>query len=109
MKVKAKRRITIAWVLLFALMPLFVVKGIHHHNEQKIVISHSEKGSVPTSNDECLICQFTLSPFTQVETVQICCIIPVFLFEPIFHLNRLRFRPTYSQCLRAPPFLSFIY
>lgn len=85
-------------------MPFFIVKGIHHHNENEIVISHSEKGSAPGSNDECLLCQFTLSPFTQAETVQICCIIPVFLFEPIYHLDKLSFRPAYSQKLRAPPF-----
>ena len=38
MRVKAKSRIVVAWLLFMTLMPLFVVKAVHHHGESETVV-----------------------------------------------------------------------
>lgn len=103
MRTKTKNRIIVAWVLLIALMPLFIVKSIHYHSEKKMISCHSEKGSAQLPADECVVCQFTLSPFTQGETIQIHCLIPVFSYKPVYRVDKPIHRPIYSPYLRAPP------
>jgi hypothetical protein len=104
MKAKAKSRIVIAWLLFITLMPIFVVKAIHHHEE--ITVCHSDDGQSQHPCDQCPICHFTLSPFTQSESFQVQIIIPIFNCEPIAYVSMKSYQLIYSHNLRAPPSLS---
>lgn len=68
MRVKAKSRIVVAWLLFMTLMPLFVVKAVHHHGESETAVCQSSDGEHSHNPcDQCPVCQFALSPFTQAE------------------------------------------
>ena len=68
MRVKAKSRIVVAWLLFMTLMPLFVVKAVHHHGESETVVCQSSDGEHSHNPcDQCPVCQFALSPFAQAE------------------------------------------
>lgn len=87
MKVRTKNRIAVAWLLLMTLMPVFVVKAMHHH-------------------EEIAVCHFTLSPFTQAESFHIQIIIPLFNYEPVAYMGMKGYQPVHPYNLRAPPSLS---
>ncbi|WP_293667677.1 hypothetical protein [uncultured Parabacteroides sp.] len=106
MRVKAKGKVVIAWLLLMTFMPFFVVKAIHHHEESEIAVCHSEDGHSHSPCDQCSICHFTLSPFTQAESFYAQVIIPVFNLEPVCYVSMMSFQLTYSHKLRGPPFSS---
>ena len=108
MRVKAKSRVIIAWVLFMALMPFFVVKAVHHHEESEIAVCHSEDGHSQNPCDQCPICDFTLSPFTQAESFHTQVIIPVFDYEPVCYVNMVSCQLIDSHDLRAPPYLSIL-
>lgn len=103
MRVKAKNRVLIAWVLFMTLMPFFVVKAIHHHEE--ISICHSDDAHSQNSCEKCPICHFTLSPFMRVESLDSQVIIPLFSYEQISYVNMLTYQLNSSHDLRAPPYL----
>ena len=106
MRVKAKGRIGIAWMLFMTLMPLFVVKTIHHHGKIEIAACQSADGEHShRSCDQCPVCQFTLSPFTQAEDFHAEVIIPVSDYEPVYLAQSMGYRLIHSHYLRAPPFL----
>ena len=106
MEIKAKSRIVIAWVLLITLMPLFVVKAVHFHD--KTSACQSTKGHTHSPGDQCLICQFTLSPFTQAESLQIHVFVSVFDLEPAQYADKVCIAMLYPYHLRAPPTKSYI-
>lgn len=108
MRVKTKGRIVIAWVLFMALMPFFVVKAIHHHKESETVVCHSEDGHSENPCGQCLICHFTLSPFTQAKSFYTQVIIPAFNYEPVYYVNMIGYQLIHSHKLRAPPSLSIL-
>ena len=84
MRENAKGRIFIAWLLLMTLMPFFMVKTFHHHEEDAV-------------------CNFTLSPFTQVETLQLHIVLPVFDYQPEITVDKVCQVKSYPYYLRAPP------
>lgn len=108
MKRKAKSRIVIAWVLLVTLMPLFAVKATHFHESSKTSACQPTKGHSHSPGDQCLICQFTLSPFTQAESFQIQVAVSVFDFEPAQYADKVCITMLYPYHLRAPPTQSYI-
>ena len=55
-KKRQRQRAVIACMLLLTLMPFFLVKAFHVHEEQSCV-SHSP--------ENCTLCLFTLSPFIE--------------------------------------------
>ena len=64
-KKRQRQRAVIACMLLLTLMPFFLVKAFHVHEEQSCV-SHNEQGhSCHDSPENCTICLFTLSPFVE--------------------------------------------
>lgn len=103
MKRKAKSRIIIAWTLLVTLMPLFVVKAIHHHESNDTSACHSSKGHSHTPGDQCLICQFMLSPFIQAESPQIQVFISVLDCRAINYADKDCRTMLHPYHLRAPP------
>ncbi|MCD8184149.1 MAG: hypothetical protein LUE99_14940 [Bacteroides sp.] len=88
MRRRTKSRIIIAWLLLITIMPLFVVKTFHYHESN--TTAKSEKGH--SHNDpcgQCLICQFTLSPFTQTESFQMHVYVSVIDYEPACYADKV--------------------
>ena len=98
MRVKAKSRIVVAWLLFMTLMPLFVVKAVHHHGESKTAVCQSSDGEHSHNPcDQCPVCQFALSPFTQAEA---------FHYKSVYRVQSISWRLIRSHHLRAPPVLS---
>lgn len=107
MRVKAKSRIVIAWLLFMTLMPLFVVKAVHHHGESETAACQSADGEHSHNPcGQCPVCQFTLSPFTQAEAFHAEVIIPVSDYEVVYRVQSISRRLIRSHHLRAPPVLS---
>ena len=101
MRENAKGRIFIAWLLLMTLMPFFMVKTFHHHEED--AVCHSDSGNSHDSSHQCPVCNFTLSPFTQVETLQLHIVLPVFDYQPKKTVDKVCQVKSYPYYPRAPP------
>ena len=56
--------------------------------------------------NQCPVCHFTLSPFTQAESFHIQIIIPLFNYEPVAYMGMKGYQPVHPYNLRAPPSLS---
>lgn len=96
-----RKRKFIAWLLLMTLMPFFMVKTFHHHEED--AVCHSDSGNSHDSSHQCPVCNFTLSPFTQVETLQLHIVLPVFDYQPKITVDKVCQVKSYPYYLRAPP------
>ena len=92
MRENAKGRIFIAF---------FMVKTFHYHEED--AICHSDSGNSHDSSHQCPVCNFTLSPFTQVETLQLHIVLPVFDYQPEITVDKVCQVKSYPYYLRAPP------
>lgn len=101
-----KNRFYFAWVLFLAIMPVFFVKSFHYHTPSVGLhnIGHvHHDGQAQDTCDDCLICQFILSPFTEAVSfdfvftqIPVCC-------EVLIYPDKIGCRPAYSHLLRAPP------
>lgn len=94
------------WLLLAIFTLPFAVKAIHVHSAEE----HSEHGCCPDKShshhdcNDCLICQFALSTFT--ETTFVCYDVSIiyFDFEPIIFLQNNPIQQVIIPYgLRAPP------
>ncbi|MCE9106040.1 hypothetical protein ACTMKN_03910 [Bacteroides pyogenes] len=101
-RLKQKQRAAIAWMLFLMLMPLFVVKATHFHDDTSCAAHHTER-SDNRSADNCEICLFVLSDFTEAESF-------IFhhlqTFVPFIHLvteEKGACVTILSPSLRAPP------
>ncbi|MCF0255951.1 MAG: hypothetical protein HUK10_06655 [Bacteroides heparinolyticus] len=107
MKRKRKYKVIVAWLLLLTLMPFFTVKAIHfHHSEEEASACHSGE-THPHTSDDCAICHFMLSPFTQAESFQIHIFLSVFNYQPVYAADRGCLTILYPYRLRAPPAAPF--
>ena len=107
MRVKAKSRIVVAWLLFMTLMPLFVVKAVHHHGESETVVCQSSDGEHSNNPcDQCPVCQFALSPFAQAEAFHAEIIVSVSDYKSVYRVQSISWRLIRSHHLRAPPVLS---
>jgi hypothetical protein len=97
-----KKRAVLAWVLMMALMPFFVVKAFHHHEEEHAA-SCSHADHPRHSPDDCSICHFSLSLFTEAQSVDFHCILTPIPFEQVVHQDEIVYALSYSHHLRAPP------
>lgn len=104
MRLKAKNRIFIAWLLLVTFMPLFMVKALHHHGEEDATVCHTQDRHSHPTPDHCSICKFTLSPFTQGEIFRLEYIALVTSFIPGVDVREICLLRSYPYQLRAPPF-----
>ena len=106
MRRERKHRVIIAWVLLFALLPMSIVKATHFHDTEEAVPSHSAVPGHPQSGDSgntCPICHFFLSPFIEVPTFHFtfCTqLVAVFIARPCTGTKQA---DKLSLSLRAPP------
>ena len=103
MRDKAKGRIFIAWLLLVTLMPIFMVKTLHHHGEDDTTCHPQGGHSHSSSSHQCPICDFMLSPFIQAEAFQLHIVLPVFDFRPEIRIDKVCRAKSYPYHLRAPP------
>ena len=103
-KKETRMRITIAWLLLVALMPFQVVKSIHYH--ESAVSSSSSQHGCSGDNDfdhSCPICNFTLSPFIHSEIPQLTFVAELLSFVvPVYEKGKV-YVLFHSCGLRAPP------
>ncbi len=102
MRREKKIRIYIAWVLIMALTPFFVVKTFHHHGSGETTsCSHSDTTHNPCN--DCAVCHFSLSFFTQPQPVNFHPILTLIPYEPFTSQDKIVCERTYSHQLRAPP------
>ena len=107
MRVKAKSRIVVAWLLFMTLMPLFVVKAVHHHGESETVVCQSSDGEHSHNPcDQCPVCQLALSPFAQAEAFHAEIIVSVSDYKSVYRVQSISWRLIRSHHLCAPPVLS---
>ena len=100
---RQKYRVTAAYVLLLTLMPLFLVKAFHVHKESEC-ISHSGQRT-HDSEDNCAICLFALSAFTEAENFEFHYLTPGIPVERPVREEKGVMAPFLFQFLRAPPFM----
>ncbi|MDY5813771.1 MAG: hypothetical protein SPJ97_04505 [Bacteroides sp.] len=109
-----RRRSVVAWILLVSLLPLFVVKATHFHDEHGACTAgfhhheghghhHHSDESKQTGNHHCDICLFSLSSFTETAILEFypleCPILPVGF---CYRASRVTAQ-TVTPSLRAPP------
>lgn len=108
MRIKAKYHFLVAWLLIMTLMPFFVVKATHFHKECHTSACQSEDGHAHSSCNQCPICHFALSPFTEAETFEIHIFLSVLAYEPVNYTDEDTLTRIYPYHLRAPPATSLI-
>ena len=69
-----------------------------HKNERK-----RKRQDFHDPSHQCPVCNFTLSPFTQVETLQLHIVLPVFDYQPKITVDKVCQVKSYPYYLRAPP------
>lgn len=114
MKRRCIQRMFLAWLLLATILPMLVVKSIHHHDVPSHISTEQTIHSLAmehtthfcATDNGCPICHFIVSPYTEAETYQFHSVVPYsYLHRPVIHEQETSFRLIYSHGLRAPPFL----
>lgn len=113
MRKKEIQRIVLAWLLLATILPMLVVKSVHHHNAvhastefaiHSLSMEHSTHFSAVDGG--CPICHFIVSPYTEAETYEFHSLVPYITFyRPVIREQGKSFRLIYSHEMRAPPCL----
>ena len=99
---KRKIRAYIAWMLFITFIPFFVVKTFHYHgSEDETSCSHTDHSR--SHAEDCAICKYSLSLFTEPQSVEFHCILTLVPYEPIIYQDKVVCKRTYSHHLRAPP------
>ena len=99
---KKNIRVYIAWMLFMTFIPFFVVKTFHYHgSEDEKSCSHA--GHSHKSSEDCAICQYSLSFFTEPQPVEFHCTLTLVPYEPVVYQDKVVCKRTYSHQLRAPP------
>lgn len=112
MKRRQVQRMFLAWLLLATILPMLVVKSVHHHNavhastELAIHTPEMEHNAHFTAdNNGCPICHFIVSPYTEAETYEFHSIVPyVSFYRPVIREQKTSFLFIYAHGLRAPPY-----
>ena len=81
---------------------LLVVKTFHYHgSEDEKSCSHAKHSH--QSSDDCAICQYSLSFFTEPQPIEFHCTLTLVPYEPIIYQDKVVCKRTYSHHLRGPP------
>ncbi|WP_353334023.1 hypothetical protein [Bacteroides sedimenti] len=99
MKLYLRRQAVIAWILLFSIAPMGVVKSIHTHEEKGITATHH----CDHSSCNCAICQFHLLPYVAPTLLQLTVYLVMHHQETTERTLRVTKVTPYSYLLRAPP------
>ena len=79
---KRKIRAYIAWMLFITFIPFFVVKTFHYHgSEDETSCSHTDHSR--SHAEDCAICKYSLSLFTEPQSVEYHCTLTLVPYEPI--------------------------
>lgn len=106
MKREKITRVVIAWVLLLSLMPVFIMKSLHFHNDGGVMLYHHSPAGDLQSNcggGSCAICHFFISPFVETESVHftfITFLVSIFICSICSQLIN---RNVIAKRLRGPP------
>lgn len=111
MKRRRIQRMFLAWLLMATILPMLVVKSVHHHDaahastEQAVHSLEMEHNThFCVSDDGCPICHFIVSPCTEPETHEFHIIVPYICFtRTVLNQQEKAFRLVYAHGLRAPP------
>ncbi len=104
-RLKWKKRIAIAWLLMVMFVPQLAVKSVHIHHDEHHCEAHtpSSQGHEQSCND-CAICHFTLSYSTPAEFVSFSFLTTSIGLERFaFHVSEAH-TTLLTQSLRAPPY-----
>ena len=74
MRRRRRNRIILAWVLLFTLMPMGIVKATHLHVRKGAVAMQAAPagaGQSVSQSDSCPICHFFVSPFVEAPVLRV--------------------------------------
>jgi hypothetical protein len=95
-----RSRSIIAWLSLAVFVMPYVVKPVHvhHHCDGEEECADSSRHC-----DDCPICHFTLSCFTEAETCAACFVPPFPVCEKTVYEERLLFFAVSIRHLRGPP------
>lgn len=97
---KKNIRVYIAWMLFMTFIPFFVVKTFHYHgSEDEKSCSHAKHSH--QSSDDCAICQYSLSFFTEPQPIEFHCTLTLVPYEPIIYQDKVVCKRTYSHHLRG--------
>lgn len=96
-----KNRIAVAYLLLLSVMPFFFVKAFHVHEES--VAHGGQQTPHHDSADKCAICLFTLSSFTEAESLEYNHTLTVKPVEYLFLEEQDVTATVLLLSLRAPP------
>ena len=92
-----------AWLLIFSIVLLYVVKATHHHDQCELHTYASSHSSSQPEHDKCLICDFSLAPVIENQTTFINSVVMVsfhWISEPILSIQK---STVLFSSLRAPP------
>ena len=79
---KRKARAYIAWMLFMTFIPFFAVKTFHYHgSEDEKSCSHAEHSR--NHADDCAICKYSLSLFTEPQPIEFHSILTLIPYELI--------------------------
>jgi len=101
MKLYLRRQAIIAWLLLFTITPIGLVKSFHYHDAGEVSTAHHCSGSVCN----CDICQFHLFPYIKATVYNLTVHFVVRPYETIIRIFKVVKTTSYSYSLRAPPHL----
>ncbi len=104
MRKKCRNRVIAAWLLLIALMPVYIVKAVHFHDvKDGVACNSSEAGHSQSGADACPICHFFLSPFTETPVVHIAFFALFITVIPVIPVRKAVKVDVVRPSLRAPP------
>ena len=79
-------------------IPFFVVKTFPVSYTHLTLPTSDHK-----SSDDCAICQYSLSFFTEPQPIEFHCTLTLVPYEPIIYQDKVVCKRTYSHHLRGPP------
>ena len=99
---KKNIRVYIAWMLFMTFIPFFVVKTFHYHgSEDETSCSHADHSR--SHAEDCAICKYSLSLFTEPQLIEYHTILTLVPYEPVIYQDKVVCKRTYSHHLRGPP------
>ena len=103
MKLYLRRQAVIAWLLLFTIAPIGIVKSFHTHESGENSATHH----CSDSSCNCAICQFHLFPYEKPAVFHLTVHLTVHTVEAVTNIFKVTQIFFYSYSLRAPPLLIF--
>lgn len=102
-----------AYILLFALLPLFMMKTFHHHADFAVVQNYNTiingQTTLVSAEEDCAICDMLLTFFTLEKELFLSISTLILSLEFTISLDEIHSDTPTSFFLRAPPLLSLLF